>query len=163
MTTSTSPSMRRSVGGCHKGQAVRYSELSHCGIGKRWPTSRADLLFASEVLRRLRGGSLPSRRELEWAGFVECWTVLVHDDLCWLTGTVWRLPLSRQVLVAPLLAIDPTAGWARAVGEWLTIEAPRLDLPVASVDPELVADSAASWLERQLRVQDYDPDQPVHS
>jgi hypothetical protein len=56
------------------------------------------------------------------------------------------------------LAIDPVAGWARVVGEWLTIETPCLDLATAGIDPERVADRAARWLERKLDVGDSDMD-----
>jgi hypothetical protein len=136
----------------------RYSKQPLYGFGERWSKSRADLLFASEVLRCLRGGSTPSPRVLEGSGFVEHWTIVANDDVCLLTGTVWRLPLSRNVLATPLLAIDPDAGWARVVGEWLTIGAPRRDLVAAGIYPEGVADRAARWLERQLRAEDCDND-----
>src|SRR5690348_4545074 len=94
------------------------------GTGARWYERRADLVFASEVLRSLRCGSRPSPRVLECSGFVEHWMVVTQDDVYFLTGTVWRLPLSRSALATPLLAIDPVAGWARAIGEWLTIGEP---------------------------------------
>jgi len=136
--------------------ARRCSKLPLYGFGKGGSERRADLLFASEVLRCLRGGSTPSPRVLEWSGFVEHWTIVAQDEVCLLTGIVWRLPLSRNVLATPLLAIDPAAGWARAVGEWLTIGAPQLDLVAAGIHPEGVADRAARWLERQLRAEDCD-------
>jgi len=136
----------------------RYSKQSLYGFGERWSKHRDDLLFASEVLRCLRSGSTPSLRVLEWSGFVEHWMIVADDDVCLLTGTLWRLPLSRYVLATPLLAIDPVAGWARVVGEWLTIGAPRLDLGAAGIHPEGVADRAARWLERQLRDEDRDND-----
>jgi hypothetical protein len=82
--------------------------------------------------------------------------IVANDDVCLLTGTVWRLPLSRNVLATPLLAIDPVARWERVVREWLTIGAPRLDLVAAGIYPEGVADRAARWLERQLRAEDCD-------
>jgi len=93
---------------------------------------------------------MPPPNALEWSGFVEHWTVIVRDDLCLLTGIVWRLPLRRHSLETPLLAIDPSAGWARAIGEWLTIGAPCIDPAAAAIHPEGVADRAARWLERQL-------------
>jgi hypothetical protein len=149
------------VGEFHQGESDavrRNSKQPLYGFGERWSKSRADLLFASEVLRRLRGGSTPSLRVLEGSGFVEHWTIVANDDVCLLTGTVWRLPLSRNVFATPLLAIDPDAGWARVVGEWLTIGAPQLDLVAAGIYPEGVADRAARWLERQLRAEDCDND-----
>jgi len=127
-------------------------------IGARRRESRADLLFASEVLRSLRGGSTPSPQVLESSGFVEHWIVLTQEDVCLLMGTVWRLPLSRNRLATPLLAIDPVAGWARAVGEWLTIGTPCLDLAAAGIHPDGVADRAARWLERKLCTDHYDKD-----
>jgi hypothetical protein len=84
--------------------------------------------------------------------------VVTQDDVCLLMGTVWRLPLSRTALATPLLAIDPVAGWARAVGEWLTIGVPRLDLAAAGIQPDWVADRAARWLERKLYADDNDRD-----
>jgi hypothetical protein len=66
--------------------------------------------------------------------------MMARDDVCLLRGIVWRLPLSRNVLATPLLAFDPVAGWARVVGEWLTIGAPQLDLVAAGIHPEGVAD-----------------------
>jgi hypothetical protein len=136
----------------------RYSKQRLYGFGERWSKSRADLLFASEVLRCLRGGSRPSMRVLEGSGFVEHWMIVANDDVCLLTGTVWRLPFSRNMLATPLLAIDPDAGWARVFGEWLTIGAPRLDWVAAGIYPEGVADRAARWLERQLGAEDCDKD-----
>jgi hypothetical protein len=127
------------------------------GIGARCSDRRADLLFASEVLRSLREGYRPSPRALESSGFVEHWMVVTQDDVCLLTGTVWRLPLSLGVLATPLLAIDPTEGWARAVGEWLTIGTPRLDLAAAGIHPDGVADRAARWLNRRLGAEDSAP------
>ena len=114
------------------------------------PEPRTDLVFAAKLLRCLRGGSMPPPNALEWSGFVEHWTVIVRDDLCLLTGIVWRLPLRRHSLETPLLAIDPSAGWARAIGEWFTIGAPCIDPAAAAIHPEGVADRAARWLERQL-------------
>jgi hypothetical protein len=112
---------------------------------------RPNLLFAAKLLRSLRGGSMPPPSALEWSGFVENWTVIVADDVCLFTGIVWRLPLRRQALVTPLLAIDPSAGWARAFDEWLTIGDPSVNLVTTGIDPEGIADRAALWLERQLR------------
>jgi hypothetical protein len=94
---------------------------------------------------------MPPPSALEWSGFVENWTVIVADDVCLFTGIVWRLPLRRQALVTPLLAIDPSAGWARAFDEWLTIGNPSVNLVTTGIDPEGIADRAALWLERQLR------------
>ena len=122
------------------------------GAGRCEP--RVNLVFAARLLRRLREGSMPPPRALEWSGFVEHWTVITRDDVYFLTGVVWRLPLRRQALAAPLLAINPTAGWARIVGEWLTIGAPRIDSGSPGIHPESVADSAAQWLERQLGADD---------
>jgi hypothetical protein len=132
---------------------------SFLGICEPWPAKRADLLFASKILSCLRDGSIPSRRVLEHSGFVEHWMIVARDDVCLLSGTVWRLPVSRKMLTTPLLAIDPVAGWARAVNEWLTI-GPRLDLVATGVDPDGVADRAARWLERQLRADDLNDDCP---
>ena len=136
---------------------VRCGGKPLLGIGARCSDSRADLLFASEVLRSLRDGFTPSPRALEWSGFVERWMVVIQDDVCLLTGTVWRIPLSLNVLATPLLAIDPAAGWALTVGEWLTIGTPRLDLAAAGIHPEAVADRAAGWLERKLGARAEDP------
>ena len=123
---------------------------SFLGVGGQTIASRADLMFASEILRRLRDGLKPSRRMLECSGFVERWAIVVRDDdVCLLRGPVWRLPVSRSMLTTPLLAIDPVAGWARAVDEWLTI-GPSFD----PVHPDNVADRAARWLERQLGMDD---------
>jgi hypothetical protein len=118
------------------------------GVGSSEP--RTDLVFAAKLLRCLRGGSMPPPSALEWSGFVEHWTVIARDDVCFLTGIVWRLPLKRHTLETPLLAIDPAAGWARAIGEWLTIGTPCIDPVAAGIHPEGVADRAARWLERQL-------------
>jgi hypothetical protein len=114
-------------------------------------------LFASKILRSLRDGWTPSKRVLECSGFVEQWMIVAQDDVCLLKGTVWRLPVSRNVLTMPLLAIDPVAGWARALDEWFTI-GPGIDLFAAGIHPDGVADRAARWLERQLRVEDGDND-----
>jgi hypothetical protein len=121
-----------------------------------WSEPRTDLVFAAKLLRCLRGGSMPPPSALEWSGFVEHWTVIARDDVCFLTGIVWRLPLRRHTLETPLLAIDPAAGWARAVGEWLTIGVPCIDPVAAGIHPERVADRAARWLERQLGPDDGD-------
>ena len=132
---------------------------SSLAIGGQRAASRADLLFASEILCRLRDGLKPSPRMLECSGFVERWMIVArNDDVCLLKGTVWRLPVSRSMLTTPLLAIDPVAGWARAIDEWLTI-GPCFDL----VHPDSVADRAARWLERQLRVDDCCNDGLRHS
>jgi hypothetical protein len=133
-----------------KVRVARYGGKALLGIGAQCSDRRADLLFAAEVLRSLREGLTPPPRALERSGFVEHWMVVTQDDVCLLTGTVWRLPLSLGVLATPLLAIDPTAGWALAVGEWLTIGTPRLDLAAAGIHPEGIADRAARWLERKL-------------
>jgi hypothetical protein len=117
---------------------------------------RTNLVFAAKLLRCLRGGSMPPSSALEWSGFVEHWTVVARDDVCFLTGIVWRLPLKRHALATPLLAIDPVAGWARAMGEWLTIGAPRVDLATTGLHPEYVADRAERWLQRQLGANDED-------
>jgi hypothetical protein len=122
------------------------SPTSQCGsfqIG-----GRTELVFAAKLLQCLRAGSSPSPAALEWSGFVEHWAIIVRDDVCLLTGSVWRLPLRRHSLAAPLLAIDPAAGWARALDEWLTIEMPCGG--VAGPCPDLVAERAARWLEQQL-------------
>jgi hypothetical protein len=139
-------------------EARHGAKLLLWDAGARCSERRADLLFASEVLRSLRSGTTPSPRVLEWSGFVEHWMVVTQDDVCLLMGTVWRLPLSRTALATPLLAIDPVAGWARAVGEWFTIGAPSLDLAAAGIHPEGVADRAARWLERKLYAHDNDRD-----
>jgi len=139
-------------------RVARYGGRPLLGIGARCSDHRADLLFAAEVLRCLRDGFTPSPRALEWSGFVEHWMVVTQDDVCLLTGTVWRLPLSQNVLATPLMAIDPSAGWALAVGEWLTIGTPRLDLAAAGIYPEGIADRAARWLNRKLGVEDKSED-----
>jgi hypothetical protein len=131
--------------------------FSFWDIGGQRPSSRADLLFASEILRCLRDGLTPPQRALECSGFVEHWMIVARDDVCLLKGTVWRLPVSRHKLATPLLAIDPIAGWARAVDEWLTIR-PCLGWVAAGIDPDGVADLAARWLERQLRAADRETD-----
>jgi hypothetical protein len=142
----------------HEGGSAATSSdttLSLLGIGEQWPARRADLLFASKILSCLRDGSVPSRRVLEYSGFVEHWMIVTRDDVCLLKGTVWRLPVSRNMLTTPLLAIDPVAGWARAVDEWLNI-GPCHDLVATGIHPDGVADRAARWLERQLRAEDCD-------
>jgi hypothetical protein len=115
-----------------------------------WSECRTNLVFAAKLLHCLRGGSPPPPEALERSGFVEHWAVIPQDDVCFLTGIIWRLPLRRQALATPLLAIDPAAGWARAIGEWLTIGAPCGDLAATGIHPQGVADCAARWLERQL-------------
>jgi hypothetical protein len=147
MDTQTAVERRRT-------RVARYRGTPLLGIGARWSDRRADLLFAAEALRALRDGFTPSPRALEWSGFVEHWMVVIQDDVCLLTGTVWRLPLQLNVLATPLLAIDPSAGWALALGEWLTIGTPRLDLAAAGIHPEGVADRAARWLQRKLAAED---------
>jgi hypothetical protein len=134
-------------------KATKPLEGTSRAIGERWPARRADLLFASKILSCLRGGSTPSQRMLECSAFVEYWMIVARDDVCLLKGTVWRLPVSRNTLTTPLLAIDPVAGWARAVDEWLTIR-PCLDLVATGIHPDGVADRAARWLERQLQAED---------
>jgi hypothetical protein len=126
------------------------TKLQLPSIGEQRPASRADLLFAAEILCCLRDGLTPSQRVLEYSGFVEHWFVGARDEVYLLKGTVWRLPFSRIALSMPLLAIDPVAGWARTVDEWLTIR-PCVDLVATGIDPDHVADRAARWLERQLR------------
>lgn len=140
---------------CSSGAMWSDTRLSLSGIGGRRPASRADLLFASEILRGLRDGLTPPRRMLECSGFVEHWMIVARDDVCLLKGTVWRLPFSRSLLTTPLLAIDPVAGWARAVDEWLTI-GPCFDFVAAGMHPDSVADRAMRWLEGQLRTSDCD-------
>jgi hypothetical protein len=141
--------------------AASSRELSSCttwsdtlpalsGIGGPKPASRADLVFASEILRRLRDGLTPPQRMLECSGFVEHWMIEAADDVCLLKGLVWRLPFSRSILTTPLLAIDPVAGWARAIDEWFTIGS-GFDLVATGIHPDSVADRAARWLERQLQ------------
>jgi hypothetical protein len=115
-----------------------------------WRVPKANLIFAAKLLGCLRTGTSPPSSALEWAGFVEHWTVIICDDICVLKGTVWRLPLRQGSLAAPLLAIDPAAGWARALGEWLTIGAPHECIGAAGLCPELISDRAARWLEDQL-------------
>jgi len=133
------------------------TRLLSLGIGDRRPARRVDLLFASKILRCLREGWKPSQQALECSGFVEHWMIVAGDDVCLLKGTVWRLPVSRNLLATPLLAIDPVGGWARALDEWFTI-GPDLDLFAAGIHPDGVADRAARWLERQLRAEDCDSD-----
>lgn len=133
------------------------TRLLSFGIGEPRPARRVDLLFASKILRNLRDGWKPSKQVLECSGFVEHWMIVARDDVCLLKGTVWRLPVSRNVLTMPLLAIDPVAGWARALDEWFTI-GPGIDLFTAGIHPDGVADRAARWLERQLCVEDGDND-----
>jgi hypothetical protein len=140
---------------CHGETSCATWFDTRLGLGEQWPARRADLLFASKILGCLRDGSTPSQRMLECSGFVEHWMIVARDDVCLLKGTVWRLPVSRNTLTTPLLAIDPIAGWARAVDEWLTI-GPCLDLVAAGIHPDGVADRAARWLERQLRAEDCD-------
>jgi hypothetical protein len=140
---------------CYEGTSCATWSDTRLGLGEQWPARRADLLFASKILGCLREGSTPSQRMLECSGFVEHWMIVARDDVCLLKGTVWRLPVSRNTLTTPLLAIDPVAGWARAVDEWLTI-GPCLDLVAAGIHPDGVADRAARWLERQLRAEDCD-------
>lgn len=115
-----------------------------------WRVSKANLVFAAKLLGCLRTGTSPPPSALEWSGFVEHWTVVIRDDICVLEGTVWRLPLCQGSLAAPLLAIDPAAGWARALGEWLTIGVPQESAGAAGLRPELISDRAARWLEHQL-------------
>jgi hypothetical protein len=141
----------------HEGASCAMSSdttLSLLGIGEQWPARRADLLFASKILSCLRDGSIPSQRVLEHSGFVEHWMIVARDDVCLLKGTVWRLPVSRNTLTTPLLAIDPVAGWARAIDEWFTV-GPCLDLVATGIHPDGVADRAARWLERQLQAEDF--------
>lgn len=133
------------------------AKLSFLGIGEQWAVRRADLMFASEILRCLRDGLAPSQRVLECSGFVEHWMIVTQENVCLLKGTVWRLPVSRNTLTTPLLAIDPVAGWARALDEWFTIQ-PCFDLVAAGIHPDGVADRAARWLERQLRAEECDSD-----
>jgi hypothetical protein len=123
---------------------------------------RFGLLFAAEILRHLRGGSAPPARALEWAPFVDHWSIVANDDVCLLTGTAWRLPLSRKALETPLLAIDPVAGWARTVDEWFTIGTPRADFVAAGLYPEQVARRAALWIERQIGGHDRIVNEPAH-
>jgi hypothetical protein len=136
---------------------ARYCVKPLLAIGAPCSDSKTDLLFASEVLRSLREGFTPSPRALEWSGFVEHWTVVIQDDVFLLTGMIWRLPLSLNVLATPLLAIDQVEGWALVVGEWLTIGSPLLDLAAAGVHPEAVADRATRWLGRKLSASGKNP------
>ena len=119
------------------------------GAIKQQAVRRADLLFASEILRSLRDGLTPAQRVLECSGFVEHWMIASRDDVYLLEGTVWRLPFSLSRIATPLLAIDPLAGWVRTVDEWLTIS-PCLNSVATAVQPTAIADRAARWLEGQL-------------
>ncbi|NPU66325.1 hypothetical protein HL667_15075 [Bradyrhizobium sp. 83012] len=130
------------------GVARRLSSNRNCEAN--WRVSRANLVFAAKLLGCLRAGTSPPPSALEWSGFVEHWTVIIRDDICVLQGTVWRLPLCQESLATPLLAIDPAAGWARALSEWLTIGAPHESTGTAGLRPELISDRAARWLEYQL-------------
>jgi|SRR5664279_2422934 len=132
------------------------------GVGGRRLASRADLVFASEILRRLRDGLTPPQRMLECSGFVEHWLIVAEGDVCLLKGMVWRLPFSLSMLTTPLLAIDPVRGWARAVDEWLTI-GPRFNLVTTGIHPDSVADRAARWLEMELRAGNCDDDGLSHN
>jgi hypothetical protein len=138
------------------------TQLLLSGIGGRRRASRADLVFASEILRRLRDGLRPPQRVLECSGFVEHWMIVARDDMCLLMGTVWRLPFSRNMITTPLLAIDPVAGWARAVDEWLTI-GPCFDLVATGIHLDSVSDRAARWLDVQLRAGNCDDDGLSHN
>jgi len=139
--------------GLHGRTSWPADRLERPGVIKQRAVRRADLLFASEILRSLREGLTPSQRVLECSGFVEHWTVASRDDVCLLEGTVWRLPFSLSTIATPLLAIDPLAGWARTVDEWLTIS-PCLNSVATPIHPTAIADRAARWLERQLQPDD---------
>lgn len=109
-----------------------------------------DIAFAALILARLRNGGRPGPRALEQAPLIERWAVTARDQIFELTGIVWRLPLSRSLFAGPLLAIDPGAGWARTLDEWVVISDPRSACCVDSIAPDEVARRAAAWLRRQL-------------
>lgn len=144
------PSVATDAPSLARADTARLLCAHRADCGTNWRGSKANLVFAARLLGCLRTGTSPPPSALEWSGFVEHWTVIVRDDICVLEGTVWRLPLCQGSLAAPLLAIDPAAGWARALGEWLTIGAPHKSTGAAGLRPELISDRAARWLEHQL-------------
>jgi hypothetical protein len=114
------------------------------------PADGSDLAFAALILARLRNGGRPGPRALEQAPLIEQWTITPCDQIFELAGIAWRLPLSRSVFAGPLLAIDPAAGWARTLDEWVVISDPQSACCVDSIAPEEVTRRAAVWLRLQL-------------
>ena len=146
----TGPSVATDAPSPAGADTVRMIRSDRADCAASWRMSKANLVFAAKLLGCLRTGTSPPPSALEWSGFVEHWTVIIRDDICLLEGTVWRLPLCQGSLAAPLLAIDPAAGWARALGEWFTIGAPHASTAAAGLRPELISERAARWLEHQL-------------
>ena len=108
------------------------------------------LAFAILILGRLREGRRPPPRALEQAAFVEQWAITPHEDIFVLTGISWRLPLRRSLFVAPLLAIDPSAGWARTVDEWIALGDQQVACEGDDVTPDEVIRRAVVWLPQQM-------------
>jgi len=114
------------------------------------PADGSDLAFAALILARLRNGGRPGPRALEQAPLIEQWTITPCDQIFELAGIAWRLPLSRSVFAGPLLAIDPAAGWARTLDEWVVISDPQSACCVDSIAPNEVTRRAAVWIRLQL-------------
>jgi hypothetical protein len=110
----------------------------------------SNITFTAMIVHRLRAGTQPSHRALEQAAFVEQWAIVPDGEIFELTGVAWRLPLCKAAFAAPLLAINPTAGWARTVEEWLVIEHPRSAGAAELVYPDEVARRAEIWVRHQV-------------
>jgi hypothetical protein len=143
--------VRTSVARGSHSREVQVLFASDCHLSQ---ATRDSWALASVMLERLRQGSSPPGGALEWGPYVEEWTIVPRSDLFTLTGTAWRLPLSRSPFSAPLLAIRPAAGWARTLEEWINIGEPGLPANSPMVQPDEVAQRAADWIgERQLAAQ----------
>lgn len=112
---------------------------------------RDSLLRISTILDLLDMGWRPGYAELDAAPYVEKWQILLSfGGIPFnMIGVVWRLPVRSTIFVAPVLAIDPGANWARIWDEWVVIDA-SLD-PSPAFDAAAIHDATAAWLHGELR------------
>jgi hypothetical protein len=95
------------------------------------------------VFDRLRGGWRPSDRELADAPIVNRWRILsIGPGPYLLQGTIGGRPILKV-----LIALDASAGWARAPEGWLTlgIRSPEIQRVVGKDE---VMSRAAEWIDQ---------------
>jgi hypothetical protein len=112
---------------------------------------RDSLLRASSIVDRLAVGWRPGDAELENARFVDDWTIFPSGEGMpfRLMGLAWSLPVKCTMIVASVIAINPTEGWARIWDEWVVIGDPIDEFHSTNCDT--IQRAGASWLLTQLR------------